>query len=62
MKTVKEIKNDFCKFYFLNTDISFTISSQLMKLEEYLNNVLLVGSMPHFLYSVIVKKKLVWRK
>ena len=39
---MKEIKKN------LNTDFSFTILNLHMKLEEYLNNVLLEGSVSHF--------------
>ena len=39
MKIVKK-KEDFLKFYFLNTDFSVTILNLQMKLEDYLDNVL----------------------
>ena len=38
----------FFRFYLLNTYFSVTILNLQMKLEEYLNNVLLKGSMSHF--------------
>ena len=50
MKIVKEIKKKIFKFYFLNTDFSFTILNLHMKLEEYLNNVLPERSVSHFVH------------
>ena len=43
-----KLKNDFFMFYFSNTDCSFTILIKNMKLLEYLDDVLLEGSVSHF--------------
>ena len=40
----------FFQFYFLNTDFSITILDCHMKLEEYLHNVPLEGSVSHYFH------------